>query len=80
MNDLDDLLAGRHRLQHFLTNGAGAHLVDKGLGDRQRDIGLKQGAPHLAHGLVHVFLAQGAAPLEPGKNVAEAACKVLEHF
>ena len=46
---------------------------------RQRDVGLEQGDPHLAHRLAHVRLAQRAAAAQPVEDAAQTIAKAFEH-
>ncbi len=65
IDDLDDHLAGRHRFDDIGADGAGAHLVDEGAHDIERDIGFEQSAAHLAQREVHVLFGERAAPRQP---------------
>ena len=64
MNDLDDLLAGGDRLQDIGANRLFRRLIDKPAHHRQRNVGLQQRDPHLAHGLAHVGFIERAAPTQ----------------
>ena len=68
VDDLDDHLTGRDRLDHIRADGAAAHLVDEGTHDIEGDVRLQQGAPDLAERHVDVRLAQGAAAPELVEN------------
>ncbi len=57
--NLDDLLSGRKRGHHFLTDGLGADLVDQLLDDFEVDVGLEQRQPDFAERLVNVLLGEG---------------------
>ena len=48
VDDLHDHLAGRDRLHHLRADRARPHLVGEGAHDIERDVGLEQGAAHLA--------------------------------
>ena len=60
MNDLHDLLARRHRAQHFRADGALAHLGDEILGDGQCNVSLEQRNAHFPQGFIDVFFLEGA--------------------
>ncbi len=57
-HDLDDLLAGRKRGQHFLPHGFGLDAVDQLFHHFEVDVGLKQRQPDFAQRLGNVFLAK----------------------
>ena len=77
VDDLDDLLAGRDRLQHLGADGALPHLVGEAADDLERDVGLEQRPAHLAQRGVDVVLGQrapaGQAREDAGKSVAQRA-------
>ena len=57
------------------ADGAGPHLVGEGAHDVERDVGLDQGAAHLAHRLVDVGLGQRAAPGQPVEDAGRGVRK-----
>ena len=61
MDDLDDLLARRHRAGDFGADGALAHLLDKGLDHFERNVGLEQRAADFAQRGIDVGFVQRAA-------------------
>ncbi|KHS43294.1 hypothetical protein NJ75_03926 [Novosphingobium subterraneum] len=61
VDDLDDLLAGRDRLQDRLANGLLRNGVNKSANDGKGNVGLKQRDPHFAHRRKDIFLTQRAA-------------------
>ncbi len=79
VDDLDDLLPRRDRSRDLRADRARGDAVDEVLDHRQRDVGLEQRDPHLAHRRAHVELGQRPAPAElvehPGKPVGET----IEH-
>ena len=79
VDDLDDLLAGRDRLEHVLADRLLGHRVDETADNRQRDIGLEQRDAYLAHRFAHVVFRQRAAPLEAIEHIAEAVGQIVEH-
>ncbi len=79
MDDLDHLLVRLDRTQHFLTDGAGFHVIDELLGHGQRHISLEQRNAHLAQHALDIALVQGAAFAEAVKNPAEAVGKAVKH-
>ena len=54
VDDLDDLLAGRDRLDDLRADGAVAHLVGEGAHHLEGDVGLEQRAADLAQRRVDV--------------------------
>ena len=67
VDDLHDLLGRVERLVDLVAEGALAHLRGEVLDDRQRDVGVEQGATDLAHRAVDVRgreLALGAEVAE----------------
>ena len=72
MHDLDDHLARRDGAHHVLADGPLLHPVGKGAHHVERDVGLEQRAPHLAHRLADIGLGQRAAPRQLVEDRAEA--------
>ena len=62
IDDLDDHLAGRHRLDDVLADRLGLHRLGEVLDHVERDVGFQQRAAHLAHGLGDVAVGQRATP------------------
>jgi len=58
VDDLDDLLAGRHRLQDFRADGPLAHLLGEAADDLEGDVGLQQRLADFAQRGVDVLLGQ----------------------
>ena len=54
-HDLDDLLAGRERGQHFLAHGFGLDAVDQLFDDFEVDVGFEQRQPNFAQRLAQCF-------------------------
>ena len=79
VDDLDDHLAGRHRLDDGGADGLLAHLVGERAHDFERDVGLEQRAAHLAHGRVDVGLGERAAARQPIQNAAKLFRQIVEH-
>ena len=79
IDDLDDHLAGRDRLDDAGADRAVAHLVGEGAHHVERDVGLEQRAAHFAQRLVDVGLGERAAPRELVENAGELVGKALEH-
>ncbi len=79
IDDLDDLLARRHRFEHFLPNGALGYAVDEFLGDGQRDICFQQGNAHFAHCVAHVLFAQRPAAAQAVKDIVQTVRQRIEH-
>ena len=70
IDDLDDLLPRRDRLEHLRSNRLGRHTVHERADDWQSNVGLKQGNPYFAHGGAHVCLVQGTASAQAIKDAA----------
>ena len=79
VDDLDDLLTRRDRLQHLLADRLLGHRIDEAADHRQRDIGLEQRDPHFAHRLADIVLAQRAAPTQRREDGAEPVGQTVEH-
>ena len=79
VDDLDDLLARRDRAQHVLADRGLGYLLDEITCDRQRDVGLEQGDPHLAHRPAHVRLGQRTTAAQPIEHTAKAITQAFEH-
>ncbi len=54
-NDLDDLLAGRKRGEHFVAHGLFFDGLDELFGDAEMHVGLKQCDANFAQRGLHVF-------------------------
>ena len=57
-DNLDDLLAGRKRRQHFLSDGLGLDAVDQLFDNFEVDVGFKQRQANLAQRLGDVFFGE----------------------
>ena len=54
INDFDDLLAGRYRLQNLRANGLLGNLLNEVTNDGKCNVGFKQSHTHFAHRFTHV--------------------------
>ena len=54
-DDLDDLLGGRQRVEHFLAHGLLLDVFDELFDDPEVYIGFEQSHADLAQGRVHIF-------------------------
>jgi hypothetical protein len=79
VDDLDDLLAGRDRLQDLLADRGFRHLVDEVAHDRQGDVGFEQGDPNLAHRAANVRLVERAAAAQAVEHAGKAVAQAVEH-
>ena len=79
VDDLDDHLARRHRLDDGGADRLLAHLVDERAHHVERDVGLEQGAAHLAHGGIDVSFRQRTAPRQPIENASKLFRQIVEH-
>ena len=79
VDDLDHHLAGRDRADDILSDRLFAHRGDEVAHHRQRDIGLQQRDPDLAHRHADIVLAERAAPAQPVENLAETIAEGVEH-
>ena len=79
VDDLDDHLAGRNRLDDIGADRAGLHLVGEGTDHVERHVGVEQSPAHLAQRLGDVGLGKRAAPRELVENAGELVGKALEH-
>ena len=80
MDDLDDHLARLDRLEDSGADGLCTHAVDEGADDIQRDVGLEQRAPHLAHRLPDIALGEGAATGQLVEDARQPVGKILEQL
>ena len=80
MNDLDDLLAGLHRADDILADGAGTHLLDEVLHHRQRHIRLDQGGADFGQRGIDIGLRERAAPAKLVEYAAKAGLKTVEQY
>ena len=62
IDDLDDLLPRREALEHFLSDRALRHGLDKVFDHEEVDVGLEQRKLDLAHNVAHILLGELAAP------------------
>ena len=79
LDDLDELLARRQALGHFLTDGTFAHSLDEGLDHRQRDIGFKQRLAHFAQGVLDVVFRQLGLAGNRLQRMRQAITQTLKH-
>jgi hypothetical protein len=70
VNDLDDRLTRRERLQHVGADGALFDRVDEIFGNREVDVGFEQRDAHFAQYLSDVRLGETAAIRQPIENSA----------
>ncbi len=80
MNDLHHHLAGGDRLDHGSANRLLADFLGKTSDHVERDVGLEQRAPHLAHRRIDVGLRQRPAPRQPIENATKLFRQIVEHF
>ena len=78
MDDLDDHLAGRDRLDDSCTDRLLADALGEAPDDVERDVGLEQRAAHLAHRGVDVGLRQRTASRQPIENATELFRQIVE--
>jgi hypothetical protein len=79
VHDLDDHLAGRDGLDDGDADRALAHLVDEGAGYIERDVGLDEGAAHLAQRGVDISLGERTAAGEPVEDAGQSFRQAVEH-
>src|SRR5215218_2874762 len=60
VDNRDDCLTGRERLEDILANGALPYGSDEILGDLEIDVGLEQRTADFAHRLIDILLSQMA--------------------
>ncbi|MNY36258.1 hypothetical protein D3C86_1707340 [compost metagenome] len=80
MDDLDHLLARRHRTGDLGADGTLLDLLDKGPDHFERHVGFDQRAANLAHGIVDVRGVEGATATQAFEDFAKPVGKALEHF
>ncbi len=78
-DNLDNLLAGRERGHHFLTDGLGLDPVDEIFDDLEVDIGLKQRQTDLFHRVGDVLFGEDGLPAERLEGALEFFLEILEH-
>ena len=78
-HNLDDLLGGRERGQHFGAHGLGADVLDQVADDVEVDVGLEQRHADFAQGFGDVFFGQRALAAEVLEGALQFVCKVLKH-
>ena len=71
VDDLDDLLGGRKRGEHFLAHGLFLDRFDELLDDAEMDVGLKQRHADLAQRGFHVGLAEFSFSAQVLKDALE---------
>ncbi len=79
VDDLDDHLARRDRLQHLAADGLFLDLGDQIPDHGQRDVGFQQRYPHLAQRRLDVLLLERPAPLQAVEHVSQSAGQAIEH-
>ena len=78
-NDLDDLLGGRKRGEHFGADGLGADVLDEVVDDVEVDVGFEQGHADFAQGFGDVLFSERALAAEVLEGALQFVCKVLKH-
>ena len=78
-DDLDDLLGGRERGEHFGADGFGADVLDELADDVEVDVGFEQGDADFAQGFGDVFFGERALAAEVLEGALQFFCKVLKH-
>jgi hypothetical protein len=71
VHDLDDHLAGRHRLHHLDADGLLFDVVGEGARHVERDVGLEQRAADFTQRRIDVGFAERAAASEAVENAAK---------
>ena len=79
MDDLDDLLARRHRFRDGCAGGLGGDRLHEAARHGQGHVGLQQGHAHLAHGGGDVVLGQRALLGQPVEDASKAVGQVFKH-
>ena len=79
VDDLDDLLAGGQAREHVRADGLLADAGHEVLDDLEVDVRLEQGEPDLAHGGIHVGLADPAAAGQVAEGRSKALAEGVEH-
>ena len=79
VDDLDDLLSGRHRTDDFRPDRPRPYFVGEGPHDVEGHIRLEQGAAHLAKRGVDILLGERAAARQTVEDGGEFVGKALEH-
>ena len=81
IDDLDNGLCRRERIEHLLPDGSLLDALHKVLDDLEIDVCFQQRHAHLAHRLVHVVLGQLAVPAQLLEYPLQAVRQILkEHF
>ena len=78
-DDLDDLLGGRKRGEHFGSDGFDADVLDQVAGDVEVDVGFEQGHADFAQGFGDVFFGERALAAEGLEGALQFVCKVFKH-
>ena len=78
-HDLDHLLGGRERGEHFSANSLGANVLDQVVDDLQVDVGFEQRDADLAQSLGDVFFSERALAAKVLEDALQFVGKVLKH-
>ena len=78
-NDLDHLLGGRERGQHFLAERLLADVVDQLFYDLEVDVGFQQRHTNFFQRLADVFFGQRALPAQVLECTLKFICQVFKH-
>ena len=78
-DDLDHLLGGRKRGQHFGADGLLADVLDQFVDDLEVDVGFEQGDANFAQGLGDVFFSERALAAKVLEDALQFVGKVLKH-
>ncbi len=78
-DDLDDLLGGRKRGEHFGAHGLDADVLDQVARHVEVDVGFEQRHANLAQGLGDVLFGERALAAKGLEGALQFVCKVLKH-
>jgi hypothetical protein len=78
VHDADHLLARGQALEHVLAHRPSFHLGDKVFGDRKLNVGLEQGAAHLAQAVAHIVSREPPLTTQAAEDVVESIGECFE--
>ena len=78
-DELDQMLLGRERAEHFLAERLGLDVLDKIANDLDIDVGFEQREPDFAQRLFDIALGDAPGALEFSEDPFEAVAERIKH-
>ena len=79
MNDLDDLLRGRHALHDLHAERGLAHAIHEFLDDLEVDVGFKKRESDFTKSVLDIGFRELSATAEIAEHAGESVCQAFKH-